>query len=191
MMALADDAVALIDRGELVRLALDVCNIDSPGPTEAPVAEYVYEWLRREGFRARKVGLLADRPNVIGTLPGTGGGYSLLFNSHMDTAVRYTDVWSRMDCSGDESHKAWIEDDQLVGEGMVNEKGPMAAFLIAAKAVKATGVPLKGDLLVTAAVGETSHEPSEDEPGALVETKDLGARFLVTHGGVADYALIA
>jgi acetylornithine deacetylase/succinyl-diaminopimelate desuccinylase-like protein len=190
-MALADDAVALIDRGELVRLALDVCNIDSPGPTEAPVAEYVYEWLRREGFRARKVGLLADRPNVIGTLPGTGGGYSLLFNSHMDTAVRYTDVWSRMDCSGDEFHKAWIDDDQLVGEGIVNDKGPMAAFLIAAKAVKATGVPLKGDLLVTAAVGETSHEPSEDEPGALVETKDLGARFLVTHGGVADYALIA
>src|SRR5215208_2969415 len=96
-----------------------------------------------------------------------------------------------MDCGSEEYHRAWLDGDDLVGEGIVNDKGPMAAFLIAAKAVKATGVPLKGDLLVTAAVGETSHEPSEDEPGALVETKDLGARFLVTHGGVADYALIA
>lgn len=67
----------------------------------------------------------------------------------------------------------------------------MAAFLIAAKAVKATVVPLKGDLLVTGVVGETSREPSDDPPGAVIETKDLGARFLVTHGGVADYALVA
>ncbi len=190
-MSLADDVVARIDRDELVQLALEVCNIDSPGPTEAPVAEYVYQWLLREGFKARKVGLLADRPNVIGTLPGTGGGYSLLFNSHMDTAVRLGDTWVRADPDADVYHKAWIEDDQLVGEGIVNDKGPMAAFLIAAKAVKAMGVPLKGDLLLTAAVGETSREPSEDVPGALVETQDLGARFLVTHGGVADYALIA
>lgn len=67
----------------------------------------------------------------------------------------------------------------------------MAAFLIAAKAVKASGITLKGDLLLTAVVGETSREPCDDPPGSLVETKDLGARFLVTHGGVADYVLVA
>ena len=67
----------------------------------------------------------------------------------------------------------------------------MAAFLIAAKAVKASGIRLKGDLLLTAVVGETSREPCDDPPGSLVETKDLGARFLVTHGGVADYVLVA
>jgi acetylornithine deacetylase/succinyl-diaminopimelate desuccinylase-like protein len=190
-MGLADEAVGHIDRDELIRLALDICNIDSAGPTEAPVAEYVYAWLQREGFKARKVGLLADRFNVIGTLPGTGGGCSLLFNSHMDTSVRFTDTWSRTDCADEVFHRAWVEGDVLVGEGIVNDKGPLAAFLIAAKAVQATGVPLRGDLLLTAVVGETSHEPSDGAPGALVETKDLGARFLVTHGGVADYALIA
>src|SRR5262249_40248509 len=57
--------------------------------------------------------------------------------------------------------------------------------------VKASGIPLKGDLLLSAVVGETSHEPSDGPPGQLIETQDLGARFLVTHGGVADYALIA
>src|SRR5262249_33413377 len=72
-----------------------------------------------------------------------------------------------------------------------NDKGPMSAFLIAAKAIKKAGLRLKGDLLVSAVVGETSHEPSDGPPGELVETQDLGARFLVTHGGVADYAPIA
>jgi acetylornithine deacetylase/succinyl-diaminopimelate desuccinylase-like protein len=190
-MSLADDAVARIDRKELIDFALTICNIDTAGPTEARVAEYIYEWLKQEGFKARKIGLLADRFNVMGKLPGTGGGYSLLFNSHMDTAVRASDVWRRRDPAADVYHKAWIEGDQLVGEGIVNDKGPMAAFLIAAKAVKATGVSLKGDLLLTGVVGETSREPCDDPPGALVETKDLGARFLVTHGGVADYALVA
>lgn len=190
-MSLGDDAVKNIDRNELNELALGMCNIDSAGPTEAAVAERVFEWLKKEGFKTRKVGLLTDRFNVIGLLPGSGGGYSLLFNSHMDTAVRLTDTWSVKDPDADVYHHAWIEGDQLVGEGIVNDKGPMAAFLIAAKAVKATGVRLKGDLLLTAVVAETSHEPSDGPPGTLVETKDLGARFLVTHGAVADYALIA
>ena len=190
-MSVADEVVARIDRTELVEFALAICNIDSAGPTEAEVAQYLYDWLCREGFKARKVGLLPDRFNVIGTLPGTGGGYSLLFNSHMDTAVRSTDIWRKRDPAADVYHKAWIEGDQLVGEGIVNDKGPMAAFLIAAKAVKAAGVTLKGDLLLTGVVGETSREPCDDPPGSLIESKDLGARFLVTHGGVADYVLVA
>jgi len=187
----ADDIVAKISRDELVQLALDVCNIDSAGPTEAAVARFVGDWLQKEGFKVRQVGLLADRPNVLARLPGTGGGYSLILNSHMDTSVRATDIWSRTDPEADIHHKAWIDGDELVGEGIVNDKGPMAAFLIAAKAIKSAGVRLKGDLLLSAVVGETSHEPSDGPPGALVETKDLGARFLATHGGVADYALIA
>ena len=190
-MSLADDVVKRISRDELIEFAQSMCNIDSAGPTEAPVAEYMYQWLQKEGFKAKKVGLLADRYNILGKLPGTGGGYSLLFNSHMDTVVRATDVWIYTDPCADLYHKAWIEGDLLVGEGIANDKGPMAAFLIAAKAVKATGVPLKGDLLLTAVVGETTHEPCDDPPGALVETEDLGARFLIAHGGVADYALVA
>jgi acetylornithine deacetylase/succinyl-diaminopimelate desuccinylase-like protein len=185
------EILSRIDKDELVRLVLDVCNIDSGGPIEAPVARYVGNWLQAEGFRVRNIGLLAERFNVLARLPGTGGGYSLLLNSHMDTAVRSTDVWSRTDPDADVNHKAWREGDELVGEGVVNDKGPLAAFLIAAKAIKRAGVKLKGDLLLSAVVAETSHEPSDGPPGAVVETLDLGARFLATHGGVADYALIA
>ena len=57
-MSLAEDAAKLVNRQELIDLALTICNIDSAGPTEARVAEYIYEWLRSEGFKARKTGLL-------------------------------------------------------------------------------------------------------------------------------------
>jgi acetylornithine deacetylase/succinyl-diaminopimelate desuccinylase-like protein len=188
---LGDEVVALIDKDELVRLTLEICNIDSSGTNEAPVARYISDWLETEGFRVRQIGLLADRFNVLGTWRGTGGGYSLLFNSHMDTGVRRTDGMRVLDPLADVHHKAWVDGPELVGEGVVNDKGPMAAFLIAAKAVKTSGIRLKGDLLLSAVVAETSHEPSDGPPGEVVETMDLGARFLVTHGGVADYALIA
>jgi acetylornithine deacetylase/succinyl-diaminopimelate desuccinylase-like protein len=190
-MSVADDVVDLIDRDQLVKFALEICNIDSAVPFEAEVAEYIYQWLRREGFLARRVGLLSDRFNVLGTLPGTGGGYSLIFNSHMDTAVPRAEDFAHRDPANDVYHNAWVEGDLIVGEGICNDKGPMAAFLIAAKAIKDSGHRLRGDLLVSSVIAETSREPCDEPPGVMRESKELGARFLVTHGGVADYALVA
>jgi len=142
--------VARIDRDELIRLVLDICNIDSPVGHEAAVAERLYGWLRDEGFAPRRIGLLPDRYNLLASLPGSGGGESLLFNGHMDTyAPREPDL-VHLDATRDELHKAWIEDDLLVGDGVVNDKGPIAAFLIAAKAVRGAGVRLPGDLLLSA-----------------------------------------
>jgi acetylornithine deacetylase/succinyl-diaminopimelate desuccinylase-like protein len=190
-MSIADEVVARIDREALIAFALELANIDSTVTHEAAVGEHLYQWMVREGFQPRKVGLLADRFNVMGRLPGTGGGYSLLFNSHMDTHVPREQDWVHTDVTIDEYHKAWREGDLLCGEGIVNDKGPMACFLLAAKAIKESGHQLKGDLVLTCVIAETSHEPIDDLPGVVVETKDLGARFLATHGGIADYALIA
>jgi acetylornithine deacetylase/succinyl-diaminopimelate desuccinylase-like protein len=190
-MSIAEDVVAQIDRNELIDFALEICNIDSSVPHEAEIAEHLYQWLKREGFVARRVGLLEDRFNVLGTLPGSGSGYSLIFNSHMDTAPPRTDDLVHKDFASDVYHKATREDDLLIGEGICNDKGPMACFLIAARAIKRSGHKLKGDLLVSGVVAETSREPCDDPPGTIKESKELGARFLVTHGGVADYALVA
>ena len=190
-MTQIDEIVARIDRDALVAMVLELANIDSAVTHEATVADHLYQWMDREGFRVRKIGLLADRYNLLGRLEGSGGGYSLMFNSHMDTHVPREPDWVHRDATVDEYHKAWIEGDLLVGEGVVNDKGPMAAFLMAAKAIKDSGVRLRGDLLLTGVVAETSHEPVDEAPGIIVETKDLGARFLASHGGIADYALVA
>lgn len=188
---IATDAVARIDRDELEALALEICNIDSPVGHESSVAGRLYEWLRNNGFAPRRIGLLADRYNLLASLPGTGGGESLLFNGHLDTYAPNTPDLVHLDATRRELHAAWLEDDLLVGDGIVNDKGPIAAFLIAAKAIRATGVSLPGDLLLSAVVAETAHEPYGDNPGAVVDAKELGARFLATHGGIADHVLVA
>ena len=189
-MTIADDIVARIDRDELITFALEICNIDSSVGHEYEVAEHLYGWMDQAGFAPRRIGMLPDRFNLLGQLPGTGGGYSLLFNGHMDTYSARDFDGVQLDPGRDELHKAWIEDDLLVGDGIVNDKGPVAAFLIAAKALKASGHQLKGDLLLTAVVAETDHEAEDETPGIEVGTKEIGTRYLITRGGIADYALV-
>ena len=109
---MSSDAQAVFDRidaDELIKVALDLANIDSPTGREGPVADYVYDWLRREGLEARKVALYPDRPNVIATLPGSGGGRSLCFNSHMDTAVHQEEWWANRHACDPIFHSAWRE----------------------------------------------------------------------------------
>ncbi len=180
-----------IDTDELIKVALDLANIDSPTGREGPVADYVCDWLGRQGFAPRKVGLYPDRPNVIATLPGSGNGRSLCFNSHMDTAVHQEEWWANRHASDPIFHSAWREDDMLVGNGIVNDKGPMATWLLAAKAIKDSGVTLKGDLVLMAVVGEIGVEPVDEFQPPQYLAKEAGTRYAITHGGVADYALVA
>ncbi|MDH5243244.1 MAG: M20/M25/M40 family metallo-hydrolase [Chloroflexota bacterium] len=186
-----DDVVARIDPQEVVDLALALGNIDSPTGSEGAAGRFVRDWLTDHGFRPRTFALTEDRINVAAWIDGTGGGYSLIFNSHLDTTLRPDATWSAKDPLDPLYHSAWVEGDEIYGDGVVNDKGPMAAFLVAGKAILEAGYPLKGDLIVSAVAGEISREPIEEWQGPDYLSKDLGARFMVTHGAVADYALVA
>src|SRR5438128_8888226 len=187
----AQSVLDRIDVDELVKVALDLGNIDSPTGSEGPVGDYVYDWCTREAFAAKKVALLPDRPNVIGTLPGAGSGKSLVFNSHMDTTIHKDEYWTTRRAADPVFHSAWREGDVLVGNGICNDKGPMATWLLAAKAIKDSGERLKGDLLLMAVVGEIGVEPVDEFQSPAYLAKEPGTRFAITHGGVADYALVA
>ena len=193
-MKLDDRARKVLDRidvDELVKVALDLGNIDSPTGSEGPVGEYVYDWLQRQGIAARKVALIPDRPNVIGTIPGVSRGKSLVFNSHMDTTIHKDEWWTTRRAADPILHSAWREGDTLYGNGVCNDKGPMATWLLAAKAIKDSGVSLKGDLMLMAVVGEIGVEPVDEFQSPEYLAKEPGTRFAITHGGVADYALVA
>ena len=189
--ARAQSVLDRIDVDELVKVALDLGNIDSPTGSEGPVGDYVYEWLTRQGFAARKVALLPDRPNVISTLPGVGSGKSLVFNSHMDTTIHRDEYWTTRRAADPVFHSAWREGDVLVGNGICNDKGPMATWLLAARAIKDSGVTLRGDLVLMAVVGEIGLEPVDEFQSPAYLAKEAGTRFAITHGGVGDYALVA
>ncbi len=186
-----DDVVARIDPQEVIDLALALGNIDSPTGSEGPAGVFVRDWLTDNGFRPRTMALTEDRINVAAWIDGTGGGYSLIFNAHLDTTLRPDATFSAKDPTDPLYHSAWVEGDQIYGDGVVNDKGPMAAFLVAGKAILEAGYPLKGDLILSAVAGEISREPIEEWQGPAYLSKDLGARFMVTHGAVADFALVA
>jgi acetylornithine deacetylase/succinyl-diaminopimelate desuccinylase-like protein len=88
-------------------------------------------------------------------------------------------------------HSAWQEGELLMGDGVVNDKGPMAAFLLAAKAIKRSGVKLQGDLVLTMVCGEIGQEPVDEFAAPQYLSKEVGARYMVSRGVIADYAIVA
>ncbi|MFT3964551.1 MAG: peptidase M20 [Sphingobium sp.] len=193
-----DAIVAAIDTDELVELALTLGNIPSRSREEAAAAAFVYDWMAREGFRPRKVGATPERPNIIGEYGGTAAGANLLFTAHLDTespsglpeqnAFRYREST----LADPEWTQCWLEDGQLRGYPISNDRGPMSCFLIAAKALKKAGITLAGKTWLTACPGEIGPEPIEEFSGIAFNGKDIGAHYLFHHGGVApDYAIAA
>ena len=185
------DILDRINPDELVKVALDLGNIDSPTGQEGEIAEFVYGWLGQQGFAPRKLGLFRNRFNVAATLPGNSRGRSLVFNSHMDTTIAKEEIWTTRRAADPIFHSAWQEGDLLIGNGICNDKGPMAAWLIAAKAIRESGVSMKGDLVLTAVVGEIGLEPVDEFEPPEYLAKEAGTRYAVTHGAVGDYALVA
>lgn len=86
---------------------------------------------------------------------------------------------------------AWREGDRLVGNGLVNDKGPLACTLIAAKAIREAGVPLRGDLVVTGVCGEIGQEPVDEFAAPEYLSKEVGARYLISRGVIGDFAVVA
>jgi succinyl-diaminopimelate desuccinylase len=87
--------------------------------------------------------------NVIGVLRGSGGGRSVMLNTHLD----HVDA-------GDPRgwpfppYDAQVSDGQIWGRGACDIKGPTAAQVYGATLPRAAGAPLAGDVYVVGAVQE-------------------------------------
>jgi acetylornithine deacetylase/succinyl-diaminopimelate desuccinylase-like protein len=186
-----DRVEAEIDDDALVELALALGNLDSPTGEEGAASDHVFEWLEQAGFEPRRVGMFPHRANVVARVAGAGGGPSLLLNSHLDTTIAKEETLTTLDAGAPQHHRAWREGDRLIGNGIVNNKGVMATWMTACKALKDAGVRLRGDLLMTMVVGEIGLEPVDEFQAPEYLAKEAGARFVVNRGYTADYGLVA
>ena len=90
-----------------------------------------------------------DVGNVIGLIRGTGGGPSLMLNTHLDHVdAGDPDGWPFPPYAGE------IRDGVLWGRGALDIKGPTAAQVYGAALLIAAGVTLPGDLYVVGVVQE-------------------------------------
>ena len=129
------------------------------------------------------------RPNVIGLLDGTGGGKSLMFNGHMDTSYSGREPW----LAGIRGFQpeGFVHDGRVYGLGISNMKGALACYMEAVRALRDSGVRLRGDLMIACVSGEiekTQWHP--DFVGREYRGYASGSRFLASHGGVTDMCIL-
>jgi acetylornithine deacetylase/succinyl-diaminopimelate desuccinylase-like protein len=187
----ADAVLGAINGDELTALAVALGSIHSPPGAEGEAADFVYRWLVEQGISARMLELSAERRAVGGRLRGSGGGLHLLFDSHLDTDRRGPLAWWTAGDAGLVPETARLEDGKVIGKAIVNDRGPMACWLIAAAALKRSGVQLKGDVVLGAVCGEIGMAPVDEFQGAGFMGKGIGSRMLVDAGFIADLAVIA
>jgi acetylornithine deacetylase/succinyl-diaminopimelate desuccinylase-like protein len=117
-----------------------------------------------------------ERPNVIGTLKGSGGGATLMFCAHMDHF--------------DNPQETVVEDDRIYGRGLVNMKAAFPCYIEAIAALQKAGVQLKGDLIISGVVGEIEKAQIGRFQGKNYRGAGVGARYMMDHGVMADMCII-
>ena len=156
----AEGAVQRVNERAFWERELEVDRWEATAEEIAPYYEHVGEEWR-----------FADRPNLAGTRRGTGGGRSLLLNAHIDTVENGDPATWTQDANGGE-----LRGDLLYGRGACDMKGGLVTHLLALDALDALGVRLKGDVIVSATVGE--------------EDGGVGALSTILRGYAADAVLI-
>ncbi len=178
----ADDLVAWL--AELVRLP-SMGGTPEENDAQAWLAPQLAElglevdhWalpLAELGARADFPGVEVDRTQawgVVGRMPGSGGGRSLMLNAHIDVVPPgEPDTWH-----GGLPFDGLVTGDTLHGRGACDMKAGLAAAYWALVALRRTGVSLRGDLLLASVQGE--------------EDGGLGTYALLDRGWRADACVI-
>jgi succinyl-diaminopimelate desuccinylase len=144
-----------IDREELVRLARELVRIPSvyrpeePDGNEARVAGFVVDYLERAGFEVKTEEVAPGRPNVWSVWKGDRPGKSLLFEAHTDVVTEgNAEDWNHPPFGAER------DGGRIYGRGSCDTKGNLAAAVAAVRAVKDSGVPFPGSLILCHPVDE-------------------------------------
>ena len=161
----------------VAQLTSDMVRIDSinpgpageavPGPREADISRFVLDWLRDRGLQAERREFLPGRLNVIAVVPGAGPR-RLLMDAHTDTVP--VEAMEIEPLSGE------VRDGKVFGRGACDDKGTLAAMMVALASLVEEGVtpPATVELLA-----------SGDEEGGF-----RGICDWVAQGGRADGAVV-
>lgn len=174
----------------LVEIASAICDAHSPTGSEAEVARVVKSYMEQVGLRASLQEVEDNRFNVIGVLDGTGNGRTLMFNGHMDTSYPFMLGGSGRTGMLDRPLLSKVVGDWLYGTGIDNMKSALACYIGAIEALQRSGTRLAGDIIVAGVVGEVEGSSINQYQGGAYRGFGHGTRYLIAHGGMADYCLI-
>jgi acetylornithine deacetylase len=140
------------DREYFVDTLRKLVRIDSVNPAfgdggtnESEAAGWTAKEMERLGMTTQRFEAEPGRASVVGVLPGTGGGRSLMLYAHLDT----------VGVEGmDDPFSGEVRDGKLYGRGAYDMKAGLAAALAAVKALRDAESSLAGDVLIAAVADE-------------------------------------
>lgn len=145
-----DEMIEFIQK--IVRIN-SVYNPQVEGANEYELAKYIHDFLEKEGFEVYFDEVVAGRPNVIALFKGSEEGKTLLFEGHTDVvSAGDLEKW-KYDPFGAEI----VEENGkkiMYGRGSNDTKGNLGAMIYATKAIKDSGLPLKGNIKLCIPVDE-------------------------------------
>jgi acetylornithine deacetylase len=189
------------------RFLAQLVRVPSPVGHELAAQKIVAEQMRQSGlevdmFDVDPVRLRAvpgfnphqreyeHRPCVVGVLRGSGGGRSLILNSHIDTApVGADEAWRHPAFGG------VVEERRLYGRGAWDDKAGCAAMLLVTDAFRRADVRLAGDLILKSVIEDevtgngtlACLERGYLADGAVVVDGTWPERVIVSHMGQVSF----
>lgn len=153
-------------KGHAIEFLQDMVTIPSVTGDEAAIQKHMNTYLKKigleidmwetdwealkkhPGYRPVDRGY-ENRPNIVATLKGTGGGRSLLLNGHTDVIpVGNGEGWS------DDPWSAKIENGRIYGRGSCDMKSGVASHVLAVQYLKELGLTPKGDVMINIVIDE-------------------------------------
>src|ERR1044071_6481678 len=187
------NVIQRINRDELAELTKQLVDISSPTGSEKTIGEFILDWYAQHNIKPVRQEIDPNRVNAVGIIEGQSNGVSLMINGHMDTSYTGTEE-DAMFCrtlEPDSDLKGAVRDGKVFGLGASNMKSGLAAFMVTAKAIKESGLTLKGDLILAAVAGEISRTPIGPYQSEAYRGEGTGTIHLLTHGIQSDYAIVA
>ena len=164
---------------EAIELTQQLIRIPSFLWQESEIGRWLADWMSGRGYEVE----LQEVPlpdgsathQAIGRLRGDGSGPSLMLCGHTDTSDWQGDVFRRDQWRYD-PFAAEIDGGMIFGLGALNMKAGLASILMAAEALRRSGAPLKGELILAGVVAETGG--------------GVGALHLIDSGCRPDYCIV-
>jgi acetylornithine deacetylase len=172
---------------EIVEMACDLVNIQSPTGEEREVGDYLARKFGALGMSITMQEVEPDRNNMIAHLNPESAGSSIMFNGHMDTSTSGREA---PDLPIGLLPRAVLEDGWLYGLGASNMKAAFASYYGALRMIRNAGIDLAGRVTVSGVVGEIEKAPILRYQGAFYRGGGCGANYGVQHGLMADVVVI-
>ena len=146
---------------ETADLLANLIAFQSTAGNEQPVQEYLAEYTGKLGFEPALIPIhpsiesdedytlvpghkgYQGRTNLVLKIPGTGGGKSIILNSHVDVVPAPKDLFERK-----------IENGIVYGRGACDAKGNVVTIFLALRVLKEAGIRLKGDVTASFVIEE-------------------------------------